>query len=808
MILLKNLHKYFNYRRRNENHVLNDVSLALPETGLVMILGASGSGKTTLLNAAGGLDDVHSGTIEFQNQTFRNYDAKAWDSLRNRQIGYVFQNYLLISDKTVFENIELPLRMIGMTDAAAIERRINEVLSALEMKRFIHRLPGELSGGQQQRIAIARAIAKDPNLIIADEPTGNLDQKTSVDIMRLLKAISKTRLVLMVTHDIKLSSHFADRVVTIEDGKIVSDVENRHLNSVDLADGSDLFLDDFLAARTIREGNVHLEIHQTENLTPVSLRLFLKNNALFIESLPKSVHVTVMTPETGIEIHESHREAQAEWGREIDVPFAPIDPSILHRRRTFGYGLSVRMAFQAIVRSKLRTKLMYLLFVATALMIAIAVTVVGNLGNVSSITAEKYPENALGVAPESFTDYADFQAFVAAPSVKTYSFLTQESTISLFLPYLEQFQNQFQTKAFGLDKDIVLSSDLLFGELDPDSGSVYISEGLADQLLATPTFQMADILTFDDLLLCRISGDLLAADGSRSRLEIAAIVKESTPILYADADLIPFLMTPQNVPGPMDRYPSEMIQLDAGRLPVAANEILLPTSSYLESPESFAEYDWLPDSEAYLVVGLYHLETDEMTYSSSRPLMTNAGFGQFSFVHSGTRIMLLPNTLSLLRYTLDQQAMDYVFLAQEHAQSGIQVQQAATTGLSGALIFAFLLIALGDYFVFRSSMLGRIREIGIYRSLGVSKRDLLGLFWNEVFLLTTMSSFLGFVFAIALLFQAEGAVDPLVDLIDVTPFRVAIGVLAIYGLHALFGLLPIRRLLKLTPAAIMKKYDM
>ena len=175
MIKVYKLNKRYNKHKRNEIHVLNDVSLEFANTGLVFLLGPSGSGKSTLLNAIGGLDKVDSGNIVIDDKTVNKYHFNKWDYLRNQHIGYIFQNYVLLPELSVYDNIAFALRLVGLNKVQADER-IDYALKAVNMEKFKKRKVKNLSGGQQQRIAIARALVKSPDVIIADEPTGNLDE--------------------------------------------------------------------------------------------------------------------------------------------------------------------------------------------------------------------------------------------------------------------------------------------------------------------------------------------------------------------------------------------------------------------------------------------------------------------------------------------------------------------------------------------------------------------------------------------------------------------------------------------------------
>lgn len=174
MIKLENVNKYFNRHKRNQMHVINNVNLEIGSSGLVAILGPSGSGKTTLLNAIGGLDKVNKGKIYINNKKITSVSTYKKDKIRNINIGYIFQDYKLVDDLSVFDNIALVLKMLGIKDKTEIKTRVEYVLNSVNMYRYRNRPAGMLSGGERQRVGIARAIVKDPEIIIADEPTRKL----------------------------------------------------------------------------------------------------------------------------------------------------------------------------------------------------------------------------------------------------------------------------------------------------------------------------------------------------------------------------------------------------------------------------------------------------------------------------------------------------------------------------------------------------------------------------------------------------------------------------------------------------------
>lgn len=221
MLKLKNIKK--DYKTGDfVQHALKGVDLTFRENEFVAVLGPSGSGKTTLLNIIGGLDRYDSGDLIIDGKSTKKFKDKDWDAYRNHAIGFVFQSYNLIGHISVLENVEMGMTLSGVSSA---ERRKKALflLEKVGLKEHAHKRPNQLSGGQMQRVAIARALANDPKIILADEPTGALDSKTSTQIMDLIKEISKDKLVIMVTHNAELAESYATRIVKMKDGELLSD---------------------------------------------------------------------------------------------------------------------------------------------------------------------------------------------------------------------------------------------------------------------------------------------------------------------------------------------------------------------------------------------------------------------------------------------------------------------------------------------------------------------------------------------------------------------------------------------------------
>lgn len=228
MLQLKKITKNYGIGE-NKLTVLKDVDLTFRKNEFVSILGPSGCGKTTMLNIIGGLDQYSSGDLLIEGKSTKSYKDSDWDAFRNTTIGFVFQNYNLIGHLSLLDNIEMALSLSGISKQVKREKSL-EVLKRVGLEGHSHKKPNQLSGGQMQRVSIARALVTDPKVLLADEPTGALDSKTSKKVMNLIQEISKDRLVVMVTHNAKIANQYSDRIIRLLDGEVIEDsnpVENQ-----------------------------------------------------------------------------------------------------------------------------------------------------------------------------------------------------------------------------------------------------------------------------------------------------------------------------------------------------------------------------------------------------------------------------------------------------------------------------------------------------------------------------------------------------------------------------------------------------
>ena len=293
MIRVSDLKKTYSPGTRAAEEVLHGVSFTLPETGFVCILGRSGSGKTSLLNAMGGLDVFDSGRITVDGTEMTRSDRGEMEKQRNMNFGYVFQNYYLLPEHSAAYNVYLGLHSLDLDERQKL-KRVEDALRKVDMLRFRKRLVGELSGGQQQRVAIARAVAKSPKVIFADEPTGNLDEESTLNICALLKKLSRTSLVVMVTHEERLARFFADRIITIEEGRISADSSEWERGALVSADNNSIYAGDHTDG-TYDSGALKLRVLAAEGAEPAELTVVVEGGRLIIKTDDKRLVIVSKT---------------------------------------------------------------------------------------------------------------------------------------------------------------------------------------------------------------------------------------------------------------------------------------------------------------------------------------------------------------------------------------------------------------------------------------------------------------------------------------------------------------------------------
>ncbi len=862
MIEASGLRKSYYKGRQNEVKVMQDISLSLPERGMVAIFGRSGCGKTTLLNVLGGLDKADSGRVLIEGEDL----SRNTDALRNRAIGYIFQNYNLNRLENCFENVADALRLVGMRDSREIEERTVAALKNVGMERYLRRMPDALSGGQQQRIAIARAIVKNPRIILADEPTGNLDEANTIMVMELLREISRDHLVVLVTHEAKLVDWYCDLVIELSDGKIVNMRENTPAEAYQTRNRNDIFLAD-LPHFTEEGPFVSLDFYGEKPDQPLRLTLVQHEGKLYLKTEDSGVQL--LTGDSEVRLRQEHYVPEAharEQRARIDMSrLSPVNGS--HYGSLFSFRSSVKSGFRANFpkqfggKDKKSSKLMRMtLFLFAGLMVLLA----GFIGKaVKSFLdiRESYDHYIFGI----FTPDAEVSGFLrealtvpeaavdASYMGRCYS--TSGTDLKFNLGCFETFSvlpwnNDFSASANLLPISLAADLPLASGQKeDLNSNDIVISTAVADQLLKVAG--VGFMKEYRDLL--NVFCTSLSIDGRSCR--IAGIVECDEPAVYLPEMSLAVYLMDITLGLPVYRGSSFGIDVKPGEvilvmedsfgqeipqqgssvtihgLPLSVGEIL-KVSPENPAHDCFYEMEWWgTESYKYFKLSYYinYFVSDETYLAITKQFgetMQGAGFyyGDGQQEIDGNRIASWSSAYTVLHSSDPDKTAAYLQsmperfrLADGESKVLITPQgrgeellaEAKENLVSQCITFGVLalIMALCMYFMMRSALMNRVKELGIYRAIGVSKKNLLFRFSIESLTLMSLTSLPGFLLGSGVMFYWTYHSRLMAKLLHY-PVSYAFVLLAVLLLLTLLcGTLPLRLLLRRTPSEILAKYD-
>ncbi len=801
MITLKALNKYYNKNKNNELHVLKNVSITLPDKGMVVLLGPSGSGKTTLLNVLGGLDSTHSGSIDLMSQHFEKYQTKHWDHVRATEIGVIFQNYNLINQETVYENIAITLRMLGYKDEKVIESRVMDLLRAVKMERFYKRRAIQLSGGQQQRVAIARALAKKPRLLLTDEPTGNLDSKNTYDVMRILRKVADQTLVIMVTHEEALATQFADRILRLEDGRIISDEANTPETSIHQTFDGDIYLGEFTHETKASAEHQSLALYADEKIdTPMNITMVLDQGTLYFKvDQPEIKKIIQVSDDSDIRFKTGKREgATVDTADDYDLSALDQFEKKSDVKNVLDIKNTVKLTLQSLAQSSRGMKFLYLGFILTGALIALSLAFLNTIVIIPEKTVQVFPESTLATEKSSFETNslpALIDAYEASNTGTVEAFIRPDTGYELEAFPLYQTRNTIFMMAAFFPANLLEASDLLIGRL-PSEGEIVIDQLHAEDILSNNTL-LAYGLEDTDVLLG------LSINLSGERFEIVGISEGVANGIFIGSAGYAWVRSSQLPSVSVYDTVTDQVEFTSGSVPSDDQSVLLNLTNETIDPESVPNTITLGNGVSFNVIGTYRSDT------VFEPLISVEGVNRIllaDLAATDTVHLLAPNPTALENLLISQSipyenALDLAIDNQREDNIDNSV---------GLLIFTLIALgasALSFYFIIRSSLIERVREIGIYRSLGIRSFDIMKLFVVEALIISTLTSLIGFVGMSLILNQIQQTTRDIIEVLRVSSLSVMVGILFIYVVNLLAGLFPVYTLLRKTPSTILSKYD-
>ena len=875
MIRLEHLNKYFNKGRQNEIHVINDISLELPEKGMVAIFGKSGCGKTTLLNVIGGLDRFSGGSLTVDGQSIR----QDTDALRNREIGYIFQNYNLNKSESCYDNVADALRLCGMKDGWQMRERVDAALRNVGMEQYVARTPDTLSGGQQQRIAIARAIVKNPRIILADEPTGNLDEANTILVMDLLKEISRDHLVLLVTHEADLVDYYCDTVIELQDGCVRDIRQNAGADGLRAKDKNDIFLGELEKRTGQVEGNVAVEYYGEPPAEPIRLRVVNSGGKLYLRIDTPRVQVLDDTSE--VKLREGvfgEKHGKPRDGERIDMSkLPPVEGT--HYGRLYTFRSALKSGWRTNFSGRRRGK--KFLFVLMTMFSAVLVLMTSLFGTAfrdifqardanSRNTFYVYTPEDGSVSDRLLAALGDPASGIDGLSL-TLNRTGGDRTLRFNAGFFETFGggsygNSISVSSHGVVLDRKLAEDfqLLAGRNTALEGAeMLISSALADDLLKNSTIGYLDDY---ESLIGLTSAELTAQNWEgeaalTQSLRVAGVVRSAEMAVYVDSLALARLAIGNSglsVTSPATvRYTGEIptgstvlyVNADASsgkKLPAVGDKVQIHgltltvreivKYSYDEQIEEMGKEFWytevfLVNAEDYVAISRRYGETDPLALpysyyyeddviyedviieekaaiSSDMEVSVASGQRYYTVVHSSdpdaTAAWMQANFGTL---TSPDGFSDPLITPDELYRE--EIEDSMSTIVSSIITMAVVMgiLCICIYFIMRSSLLKGIREVGIYRAIGVTKKNLVYRFFIESAVLTVMTTLIGFLLTSTLMRLWLHA-TPLMEQIFYYPLWLAGFLLVlITGVCLLCGILPVLTLLNKTPSEILAKYD-
>ncbi len=805
MITLNNVNKYFNKNRKNQIHVINNTSLEFQDTGLVALLGPSGCGKTTLLNAIGGLDKIKKGSIYINDKKISSRFAYKVDKIRNLNVGYIFQDYKLIDNISVYDNVALVLKMLGIKDKQEIKNRVEYVLDRVGMLRYKYRPAGMLSGGERQRVGIARAIVKDPEIILADEPTGNLDSKNSLEVMNIIKAISKEKLIILVTHEEALAKFYASRIIEIQDGKVIKDYENDHVDDLDYAIDNRFYLKDFENFKTIKDDNVNIEIY-SDKKEKLKLDIVLKNGNIYINSKTNEA-IQVVDENSSIEfVNEHYKKIHKNDIDKYTFDFDKIiDKNIKKRYSSILNPLTLIIkGFKRVFDYPILKKILLIGFFVSAIFIMYSVSTTSATFNIKDEDFVVYNKNYLLVNTKKI-------------KIDNYISYEQNANILYMIPtnslvnFKLRFKEYYQTKDLQIsiagsltDINTLEKNTLILGRMPENDKEIVVDKQLLKRYLSKEEkFQMIGITKDEDFLERELT--ITNVDN----FKIVGISDTNSPSIYAAKNMFVNILANQTNDNYIEESNNQLLDYNLVQDKITLKEGRLPENDY-ETIVNITNKDLMPlnktinqkiNDKKLTVVGYY---TSEYDYSF---FLVNNNTIKYKLITESSDFMVYPKDRE--KALNDFQNLN-LNIKDSYESSKVDYKKTIHDNVKSTLIVSgiILLISLVEIFLMiRSSFLSRIKEIGIYRAIGVKKKDIYKMFFGEIFAITTLASIPGLVLMAYILYNIS-KIKYFSPLFLINIPIVLVSIIFVYLFNLLIGLLPVHRVVKKRPAEILSRHDL
>jgi len=813
MLKLQNVNKFFFRRKKNEIHVINNTSLEMGKQGLVALLGPSGCGKTTLLNVIGGLDKVSSGNVFINGQKITRKSSSKVDKIRNLNVGYIFQNYNLVDNMTVFDNVAIALKMTGVKDKKEIEEKVNYVLEKVGMYRYRNRYADMLSGGERQRVGIARAIVKNPAIVIADEPTGNLDSKNTLEVMNIIKSISEDRLVILVTHEEELAKFYASRIIKILDGKVVSDEENQHNDSLDYRVDNNIYLRDIREHKRLKTEKYNIDFYNDSD-SSLDLDIVVKNGNIYIRTNNIADRIEVVDSNSNIELLDE-RYTHITQEEALEQNSFELEKLAVKGTRKYSSVLNplsmIKKGFKTVSEYNILKKILLAGFLISSVFITYSIC---NIFGVLNITDDEFTGSDKSYITV-ISKKTDVKTYLEYEKNENFNYIMPgDSKISLEMPFDNYFQTNWACAYFDgslSDAGKLTTSDLYCGKLPENENEILIDKMIVDSVIEEQLTNTAGYGKCEDFIGGKIKVE------NMPEITISGITNLKNPCIYTNQSIFVNLLANA---GPSQYDEEDLgfseeegitlevtdyklfkddITLEKGEWPENDYEVLVNDKN-IEDMKIGKTIDQKVNGKKLEVVGFYSDKYDSDYY------LVNNNTVKYALIKNRDNITICPVDKDAAVEELKEQGIN---VKDTYKESLEKYKKKMWSSILSTVVMACVIMAISFieiFLIIRASFLSRVKEVGIYRAIGVKKSDIYKMFAGEILAITTLISMPGFMLTAYVLNRLSKMVY-FSDMFLVNAGVLIICVAVIYGLNLLFGLMPVFRTIRKTPAAILARTD-
>ncbi|MFR4405472.1 MAG: ATP-binding cassette domain-containing protein [Anaerovoracaceae bacterium] len=815
MVRLEHVNKYFNRRKKNEIHVINDTSAEMEDRGLIALLGPSGCGKTTLLNVIGGLDKVNGGKVYINGERITGRRSGKIDKIRNLNIGYIFQNYNLVDNMTVFDNVAIALKMVGVKDKKEIDEKVSYVLEQVGMYRYRNRYADMLSGGERQRVGIARAIVKNPAIVIADEPTGNLDSSNTIEIMNIIKKISEEKLVILVTHEEELAKFYASRIIRILDGKVISDDINENSDNLDYRIDNKIYLKDIKDHKRLRTDNYTLDFYNESN-GKLDLDIVIRNGNIYIRTNDAKNRLEIVDDNSSIEfIDDNYREMTLADSEDDKFDTSKLKADGVRKYRSILNPFElIKRGFKTVFNYNVLKKILLLGFLVAGMFITYSISSIFGVLNITDDEFVEKDKSYITVVGKKI----DVDTYLGYESEEMFDYIMPGSSlVSMSMAYDDYLQTSGSSAAItgslsSIEKLGV--NDLAYGRLPENANEIVVDRIALKKVIDDQGSVMAGFGNVRDFL------DQTVSVPNMPDMTIVGISDLQSPCIYTDSSLFMNIIANSQSADEISggeaasggssegaeqadvidySLKSSSVTLEEGEWPESDYEVLVNEKNK-EDMKIGSEISTKVNGRNLRVSGYYSDAQD------SDFMLVNANTVKYNVVSTTSNITISPVDKSQALAWFEENGVNAV---DDYAESEQNYRDEMWSSIFSTLVMSGVILAISFieiFLIIRASFLSRVKEVGVYRAIGVKKSDIYKMFTGEILAITTMASLPGYLFMAYILYRLSG-VSYFSQMFVVNPMVLIVSIVLIYGFNLLFGLLPVFRTIRKTPAEILSRAD-